>query len=91
MGNEFPSPAELSDAACCRTRDWADFGGSGRQYPAQASRAVSYHALKERIFELLWSQRPLKELLEQLFAQGEGPSRLYYASGSRGTRGVSPG
>jgi len=26
------------------------------------------------------------ELLEQLFAQGEGPSRLYYASGSRGTQ-----
>lgn len=26
------------------------------------------------------------ELTEQLFAQGEGPSRLYYANGSRGTQ-----
>jgi hypothetical protein len=38
----------------------------GRQYPAQVNRAVSYHALKERMLDLLWSQRPLKEVLEQL-------------------------
>lgn len=38
----------------------------GRQYPAQVNRAVSYHALKERILDLLWSKRPIPEVLEQI-------------------------
>ncbi len=39
---------------------------AGRQYPAQVNRAVSYHALKERMLDLLWSKRPLEKVLEQL-------------------------
>jgi hypothetical protein len=37
-----------------------------RRYPAQINRAVSYHALKERMLDLLWSQRPIEEVLEQI-------------------------
>lgn len=37
-----------------------------RQYPAQVNRAVSYHALKERMLDLLWSQRPLQEVLQDI-------------------------
>ena len=37
-----------------------------RQYPAQVNRAVSYHALKERLLDLLWSQRPLPTVLEEI-------------------------
>lgn len=39
---------------------------AGRQYPAQVNRAVSYHALKERLLDLLWSQRPLQDVLEEI-------------------------
>ena len=39
---------------------------AGRQYPAQVNRAVSYHALKERMLDLLWSQRPLEKVLEEM-------------------------
>ena len=37
-----------------------------RQYPAQVNRAVSYHALKERLLDLLWSQRPLEKVLADI-------------------------
>lgn len=39
---------------------------AGRQYPAQVNRAVSYHALKERLLDLLWSQRPIQDVLEEI-------------------------
>lgn len=39
---------------------------SQRQYPAQVNRAVSYHALKERLLDLFWSQRPAQEVLEEM-------------------------
>src|ERR1700683_203296 len=35
-----------------------------RQHPAQVNRAVSYHALKERMLELLWSDCPTVEVLQ---------------------------
>ena len=41
-------------------------GDAGRQYPAQVNRAVSYHALKERLLDLLWSQRPLVTVLAEM-------------------------
>ena len=41
-------------------------GDGERQYPAQVNRAVSYHALKERMLDLLWSTRPLEKGLEQI-------------------------
>jgi hypothetical protein len=37
-----------------------------RQYPAQVNRAVSYHALKEPMLDLLCSQRPIKKVLEDI-------------------------
>jgi hypothetical protein len=37
-----------------------------RQYPAQVNRAVSYHALKERLLDLLWSKRPIQEVLQEV-------------------------
>lgn len=37
-----------------------------RQYPAQVNRAVSYHALKERMLDLLWSERPIEKVLEEI-------------------------
>jgi hypothetical protein len=37
-----------------------------RKYPAQVNRAVSYHALKERLLDLLWSKRPLGKALQQI-------------------------
>jgi hypothetical protein len=37
-----------------------------RQYPAQVNRAVSYHALKERMLDLLWSKRPIQKVLEEI-------------------------
>ncbi len=39
---------------------------AGRQYPAQVNRAVSYHALKERMLDLLWSKRPIQKVLEEI-------------------------
>ena len=39
---------------------------AGRQHPAQVNRAVSYHALKERMLDLLWSQRPTEQVLEEI-------------------------
>lgn len=39
---------------------------AGRQYPAQVNRAVSYHALKERMLDLLWSKRPIEKVLEEI-------------------------
>ena len=41
-------------------------GDSQRQYPAQVNRAVSYHALKERILDMLWSRRPLEKALAEI-------------------------
>jgi hypothetical protein len=37
-----------------------------RQYAAQVNRAVSYHALKERMLDLLWSRRPIQKVLEEI-------------------------
>lgn len=38
-----------------------------RQHPAQVNRAVSYHALKEHLLDLLWDrQRPVEEVLARL-------------------------
>ncbi len=39
---------------------------AGRLYPAQVNRAVSYHALKERMLDLLWSKRPIQKVLEEI-------------------------
>jgi hypothetical protein len=39
---------------------------AGRQYPAQVNRAVSYHALKKRMLDLLWSKRPIQKVLEEI-------------------------
>lgn len=41
-------------------------GDATRQYPAQVNRAVSYHALKERLLDLLWSPRPLETVLKEV-------------------------
>jgi Transposase DDE domain len=41
-------------------------GNADRQYPAQVNRAVSYHALKEKMLDLLWGPRPAKEVLNEL-------------------------
>jgi hypothetical protein len=38
-------------------------GDQDRKYPAQINRAVSYHALKERMLDLLWSRQPLDQVL----------------------------
>jgi|SRR5713226_4656490 len=40
-------------------------GDAARKYPAQVNRAVSYHALKDRLLDLLWSQRPVAEVLQE--------------------------
>jgi hypothetical protein len=37
-----------------------------REHPAQVNRADSYHALKERVLELLAGERPAAEVLEGL-------------------------
>jgi DDE family transposase len=37
-----------------------------RQYPAQVNRAVSYHALKERMLDLLWSRQPIEKVLAEI-------------------------
>jgi hypothetical protein len=37
-----------------------------RQYPAQVNRAVSYHALKEHILDLLWSRRPIEHVVQHI-------------------------
>jgi len=39
---------------------------AGRLYPVQVNRAVSYHALKERMLDLLWSKRPIQTVLEEI-------------------------
>ena len=39
---------------------------SGRAQPAQVNRAVSLHALKSRLIELLASQTPLEQVLDEL-------------------------
>jgi hypothetical protein len=41
-------------------------GDAGRKYPAQVNRADSYHALKERMLDLLWGPRPLEKVLEEM-------------------------
>jgi hypothetical protein len=41
-------------------------GDRARRYPAKVNRAVSYHALKEKMIDLLWSSRPLDKALEQI-------------------------
>ena len=41
-------------------------GDGQRVYPAQVNRAVSYHALKSLIIDLLWSQRPVTEVILQM-------------------------
>src|SRR5439155_1269206 len=38
----------------------------GRAQPAQVNRAVSLHALKSRLIELLASQTPLEQVLDEL-------------------------
>jgi hypothetical protein len=43
-----------------------DSSNSQRRYPAQVNRAVSYHALKELMLELLWSQRPVEEVIAEI-------------------------
>jgi len=37
-----------------------------RQYPAQVNRAVSYHALKERMLELLWGRQSTVVVLQEM-------------------------
>jgi hypothetical protein len=44
----------------------ADPEAGGRTQPVQVNRAVSLHALKSRLIELLASEVPLEQLLEQL-------------------------
>lgn len=39
---------------------------AARQQAAQVNRADSFHALKERVLDLLWGQRPAAEVLAQL-------------------------
>jgi len=41
-------------------------GAGRRRHPAQINRAVSFHALKSRLFELLLSAQPVAEVLAQL-------------------------
>lgn len=41
-------------------------GDEARQYPAQINRAVSYHALKERMLDLLWSKKPLVQIIREI-------------------------
>lgn len=41
-------------------------GDHARRYPAKVNRAVSYHALKEKMLDLLWSNRPLEKALAQI-------------------------
>lgn len=41
-------------------------GESARRYPVQVNRAVSYHALKARILDLLWSTRRLDKALAEI-------------------------
>lgn len=41
-------------------------GDAQRLHPAQVNRAISYHALKELMLELLWSQRPVEEVIGQI-------------------------
>ena len=43
-----------------------DTRGAARQHPAQVNRADSYHALKERVLELLAGERPAAAVLGQL-------------------------
>jgi len=43
-----------------------DSSNNQRRYPAQVNRAVSYHALKELMLELLWSQRPVEEVIAEI-------------------------
>src|SRR4029453_17743300 len=47
-----------------------------RQYPAQVNRAVSYHALKERMLDLLWSKRPIQTVLAEIQTPEEHTSEL---------------
>lgn len=44
----------------------AQLTASGRAQPAQVNRAVSLHALKSRLIELLASQTPLEQVLDEL-------------------------
>jgi hypothetical protein len=37
-----------------------------RTYPAQVNRAVSYHALKEMMLELLWSGGPVEQVIREI-------------------------
>jgi hypothetical protein len=39
---------------------------SQRQYPAQVNRAVSFHAIKSHIIELLLGKQPTAEVVQQL-------------------------
>jgi hypothetical protein len=41
-------------------------GDPERRYPAKVNRAVSYHALKEKMLDLLWSNRSVEQALEQI-------------------------
>ena len=41
-------------------------GNAQRKYPAQVNRAVSYHALKEHILELLYKDTPIDQASAQI-------------------------
>ena len=41
-------------------------GDEQRMYPAQVNRADSYHALKELMLELLWSGRPVEQVIGEI-------------------------
>ena len=41
-------------------------GDANRMHPAKVNRADSYHALKELTLELLWSHRPVDEVIRQI-------------------------
>jgi DDE family transposase len=41
-------------------------GDAQRQYPAQVNRSISYHALKTRIIDLLWSKSPVERAIRQI-------------------------
>lgn len=40
-------------------------GDADRKYPLQVNRAVSYHALKERLLDLLFNQSPLEQVISE--------------------------
>jgi len=41
-------------------------GSASHEHPKQINRAVSYHALKDQMLDLLWSDRPVAQVIGQL-------------------------